>query len=270
MEWKHGPQHWMENGALYVTIPFTWNLPTIRYQLKYEPWSWDKVVIGGPAVRLLPDFLNGIENIEIKDHYPDVLQTVYPWVTRTTLGCPRSCGFCAVDLIEGEFRELDDWPDLPNIIDSNLLAASPGHIDRVFDRLEKHKRVDFSQGLDFRLITDHIAERLTRIKGPVRISFDRMEYADSWSASCELLNKHGIVKDRIRVYILLAYDTGPEDAWKRFIWARRYDVAVLPMWYHSLDQLVGNVITEEQKELGWTETARKDFHDECRKTGWDS
>ena len=270
MEWKHGPQHWMENDTLFLTIPFTWNLPEIRYKLKYEPWSWTKVVIGGPAVRLLPDFLNGIENIVIKDHYPNVLQTVYPEVTRTTWGCPRSCGFCAVNLIEGEFRELDDWPDQPNIIDSNLLAASQGHLDRVFDRLEKHQRVDFSQGLDFRFITDHIAERLARIKGPVRISFDRMEYADSWSASCELLNKHGIVKDRIRVYVLLAYDTGPEDAWKRFIWAKRYEVAILPMWYHSLDQLVGNVITEEQKELGWTETARKDFYEQCRKTGWDS
>ena len=258
--WPKRPVYWTENKTLYISVPFTWNLPEVRSKILQKSFFYNKVIVGGPAIQLLPNYLADIEYVEIRDYYPNVLQKINPLATRTTLGCVRKCKFCGIGQgkIEGEgFKELSDWPDLPIICDNNLLACSQVHFDKVMDRLEKWDVVDFNQGLDARLLTDYHAERLARLKKAIiRLALDSMRYAEKWESALEKLLKAGIPKSRIRTYALIAFDSDPTEAWNRCEWIEQHGVMALPMWFHELDALEWNAVTEKQRELGWNEKER--------------
>jgi len=135
-----GPTAWIgNNGTAYYSVPFTWNLPTLKKVFLNVDLYVDRIVVGGPAVRLMPRFFDDVPGVTVDlGDCPGVMQKVHHLATKTSTGCIRKCGFCAVTKIEGELKELDDWPDLPIITDNNLLATSEKHFDRVMDRLEKH------------------------------------------------------------------------------------------------------------------------------------
>ncbi|RLC88384.1 MAG: hypothetical protein DRJ03_03025 [Chloroflexi bacterium] len=130
-----------------VSIPFTWELPGVLCRLRQRSLWWDNAIVGGPAVELVPGFFDSLDYVEEGHNEPGVLQRVNPLATLTTVGCIRRCGFCAIGTgrIEGEYRELEDWPDLPMVTDNNLLAASKAHFDRVIDRLVVHGWADLTR-----------------------------------------------------------------------------------------------------------------------------
>jgi hypothetical protein len=253
--------------TLYVSVPFTWNMPAVKRLVCSKNMFWTHSVIGGPGAYLClhyyPDFLQGIPNVEVRDFYPGVLQRVNPQATRTTTGCIRQCRFCGIGMgiIEpGGFRPLDEWLDRPVLTDNNLLAAPLGHFDRVIDRLKKWEWCDFEQGLDPRLLTDYHAQRIAEIANPiVRLSLDSsdLHVQGTWVTAFEALRRAGITKHQIRSYVLIGFDTGPEEAWERCRWVENYGVKALPMWYHRLDTLKHNIVTQEQAALGWTDYERR-------------
>lgn len=248
---------WTKDRTLYLSIPFTWLLPkAIGLAAQRSMW-WDRVVVGGPAIALMPEYLSSVD-VEIGQSYPGILQRVNWQATKTTEGCPNSCPFCAVPRIEGQFRELDDWPDLPVLVDNNLLAASQAHLDRVFDKLERWGWADFNQGLDARRLDEYHAERLARIGKPViRLALDHPGMKDEWTAAYNLLRKYKIPKAAIRSYALVGFRSDPAEAWKRCQWIEGHGVKVLPMWFHELDALQSNAVTDRQRELGWDDYERR-------------
>ena len=259
--WPKGPTQWIDSRTLYISIPFTWNLPSVKSQISQSSFFWDKVVVGGPAVALIPDFFNDLEFVSVGSQgLPDVLQRINPLATKTTIGCPRRCAFCAVPYTEPAFQELDDWPDLPILIDNNLLASSQKHFDKVIDRLVKLGWADFNQGLDARLLTWYHAKRLSEIKKPlVRLALDScsMRQREAWTVALKMLLSAGIAKTNIRSYALIGFDSGPFEAWDRCQWIEGHGVKVLPMWFHPLDAMDHNRVTEDQEVLGWTDLERK-------------
>ena len=257
MEWPKKHVIWIKNRVLYMSIPFTWCLPDARAELMQMAYDWDSAVVGGPAVYLMPEYLSDLPYVEIKESFPGALQKVNPLATKTTTGCVRKCKFCAVPAMEGGLTELNDWPDLPIICDNNLLAASEKHLDKVFDRLEKHEWCDFNQGIDMRLLNEYHAERISKTKAMIRFSLDSQKHESIWDKSYELLRKFKVPKSRIRSYALIGFNSGPDEAWKRCKWVESHKIAVLPMWYHSLDQLEKNSVTEHQKNLGWNDYERR-------------
>ena len=216
-------------------------------------------VVGGPAVRLMPEYLTGIDGVKVDTgDMPGALQRVNPAATKTTTGCIRRCAFCAVPKLEGPLVELDDWPDLPIITDNNLLGASQPHFDRVIDRLAKHGRADFNEGLDSRLLTKYHAKRLSEIKKPtIRLALDSMQYSEKWSVALDLLLSAGIAKSNIRSYALIGFDSDPVESWARCEWIENNGPLALPMWFHELDQMKPNIVTEKQGELGWNDFERR-------------
>jgi hypothetical protein len=139
IHWPKGPTFWIKEQTLYASIPFTWNLMEIEREiLRGYSFLYDKIILGGPAVYLMPDFFKNYSIITVAPSHEGVLQMVNPFATRTTVGCPNKCSFCGVRKFEPTFKELTDWPDLPIICDNNLLAASQQHFDKVIDRLKKH------------------------------------------------------------------------------------------------------------------------------------
>lgn len=228
--------------------------------LRQKSMFWDKAIVGGPAVKLMPNYLKGIRDVTIGNKMDGVLQKINPYATRTTLGCPNKCKFCGIGegLIEaGEFKELNDWPDLPIICDNNLLASSDEHFKRVIDRLVNWGWADFNQGLDTRLLSSFHAKQIARIKRPIiRLALDNMAYADQWVKAYEKIREVGIAKSRIRSYVLIGFKDGPIKSWERCNFVESFGVMALPMWYHSLDSLHKHKVTEEQQNLGWTEEKR--------------
>jgi len=272
-DWPKKHTQWIKNRTLYISIPFTWNLPEVRSEILQCSIFWDRVIIGGPAVSLIPEYFNDLDFVLIgPPSYPGVLQRVNPMATKTTMGCIRKCKFCAVPKIESVyfkngFKQLDDWPDLPIICDNNLLAASKKHFDRVINRLLKHNiplykekghTVDFNQGLDSRLLSDHHAKRFTELKKPmIRLALDNISYKKQWLSALNKLIRAGVAKTNIRSYALIGFDSDPQEGWKRCEWIESNGIKVLPQWFHKLDALKKNIVTKEQVELGWTDNERK-------------
>lgn len=262
--WQDGVLTWDEGGTTCVSVVFTWHLPAVRRYA--EAMRHRPVRIGGPAVALMPQFLAGT-GAQIGGEFPGVLQRFNPFATRTSVGCIRQCEFCSVPIIEGlpvlqktgkRQAELQDWPDLPVIADNNLLANSVEHFDRVCDRLEKHEWCDFNQGTDARLVTEHHAERIARLKRPVvRLALDSMSYVDAWERALERLLRAGVKKRNIRSYCLAAWKHGPDEAWKVCEFIEGRGVLPLPQWFHDLNALEHNVVTEAQKSLGWNDYERR-------------
>lgn len=99
-----------------------------------------------------------------------------------TKGCPRGCNFCHVKNMQGEIAykvaDLSEfWSGQKNIVllDPNISACKEWR--EIFQELiESKATIDFSQGLDIRLMTDEKIEMLARIKTKgVHFAWDRYE-----------------------------------------------------------------------------------------------
>lgn len=124
---------------------------------------------------------------EVEHIYPDydlygITDTAYGFITR---GCPRQCSFCHVAAMQGTkahrvSRLSEFWNGQKNIVllDPNISACTEWK--EVFQELIDSKaNIDFSQGLDIRLMTDEKIEMLKHIKTKgVHFAWDRIEDKD--------------------------------------------------------------------------------------------
>lgn len=91
IEWPKQTFYWRENNTLCASTPFTWELPKVRMVVCQKQIfdQWEKVIVGGPAVQLMPDYFSDLEFVEIGQDCPGILQRINPQATRTTAGCPE-------------------------------------------------------------------------------------------------------------------------------------------------------------------------------------
>lgn len=121
-----------------------------------------QVIKGGTGYGYGPDLPDEIEH-SYPDYslYPQYSETAYGFLSR---GCPRGCGFCIVGGKEGRrSRKVADLSEFwrgqreIKLMDANLLAC-PDHEKLLLQLAKSRALVDFSQGLDIRLITrDNVA-----------------------------------------------------------------------------------------------------------------
>lgn len=123
---------------------------------------------------------------EIEHIFPDY--SLYPEQTKDTAfgfltrGCPRGCAFCVVKDKEGlcsrKVAELNEfWNGQPNIelLDPNLLACKEWE-ELLQQLIDSKAKVNFSQGLDIRMMTEKKAEMLSRIPiKAIHFAWDRYE-----------------------------------------------------------------------------------------------
>jgi hypothetical protein len=231
-KWRKGIAQWTVKDRLYLSIVFTWHLPEAR---DIATNSKKKVIVGGPAVKLLPDYLADVATIEQSTIFP-ALEFHNPMATFTSRGCDNNCDFCAVPQMEGPLRELTDWPVRPIICDNNLLGCSKGHFDRVIDRLKGLPFVDFNQGLEADLFTEHHASRMAELKRPMlRFAFDHVNEEGKVIDAIDRAHKAGL-KD-IGCYVLFNHRDTPDDTLYRLELLRSKGVLPNPMRYQPLDSL---------------------------------
>lgn len=252
--WPKTFVEWIDGDTAYLSVPFTWNLPAAYQRAAWLTASGYKVRAGGPAVSLMPERMSDVAQI---GGDVDALPRHNPDATFTSRGCIRRCPFCAVPRIEGDLRELDDWPVRPVICDNNLLACSRAHFDKVIDRLKPVSGVDFNQGLDARLLTTYHAGRLAEVDCIVRLAWDwnGSENGNAFMAAYEKLRRARVPKNRIRVYVLIGYKDTPEDALFRLRTCWNMGIKPNPMRYNPLDAMVRDGYVGEH----WTDDLLRQY-----------
>lgn len=127
-----------------------------------------QVVTGGTGYGTGGNLPDSIEH-SFPDYglYPQFPDTAYGFLSR---GCPRNCGFCIVSGKEGrksvQAADLSEfWHGQKEIklLDANLLAC-PDHEKLIRQLAESRAWVDFSQGLDVRLINPDNVALLNRVR----------------------------------------------------------------------------------------------------------
>ncbi len=131
--WLKKPVKWIIDDTLYISIVFTWDLPSVLFELQQRSFLWRNVVVGGPAVKLIPGFFKSLSYVTEEEHYRNAIKLHNKNATFTSRGCIRKCSFCAVPKIEGSLLELHSWPDGNIICDNNLLACSFEHFIKVIN-----------------------------------------------------------------------------------------------------------------------------------------
>lgn len=270
MKWAKSWITWRDEttGRLCLSVPFTWHLPSARAFCLAQPG--EAILAGGPAVSLMPDYLAECAEIHVgstEQFAVPPLSRANRYATRTTLGCPNACAFCGVRTIEGQYRELDDWIPQPIVCDSNLLAASDAHFNRVIDRLKMlgDVTIDFNQGLDAALLTQMRADRLAELDFRPRFAWDRAEDEGPVFAAIEMLENAGIrcrsgstrnIGDaRCSVYCLVGFDETAEEAQYRLETLRSQRIGTVAMRYQPLDALQRNAYCPPQ----WDQRLLLDF-----------
>ena len=187
-----------------------WWTPEGRYDLVYksrvftDTYSKDtitvtnagEVICGGTGYGPGPNLPDAVEHTR-PDYtiYPQFPDTAYGFLSR---GCCRACGFCIVSDKEGrhsvqvaDLAEFWDGQREIKLLDANLLAC-PDHPALLAQLAESRAYVDFTQGLDCRLLTEDNIAAINRIRlKDIHFAWDSME-------------ETGAVLEKLRLYAALA------------------------------------------------------------------
>lgn len=237
--WHKGIVEWQDASKYYLSIVFTWHLP-----LAYQKCIWYgklgyEVVVGGVAVKLMPDYLSSVAKIE--NEYENIISKHNQYATFTTRGCPNKCKFCAVPAIEGDFIELDTWEVKPIVCDNNFLASSRKHFDKVVDSLKFLKHIDFNQGLDARLLNNYHIDRLRELNiDTLRFSWDNINQEKYVFEAINRVIKSGIPKSKLTVYCLVNFNDTYDDARYRCEKLKSLGIMTFVMRYQPLNTLKKN------------------------------
>ena len=153
---------------------------------------------------------------EIDEMFPDY--SLYPdcdyaigYITR---GCPNNCRWCVVPRKEGAIKPYRTWqqlvrPDTDKLVlmDNNILACEYG-INQLASLIGSGYRIDLNQGMDARLVTDDIAQILSKLKWIkyLRFSCDTTAQIEYIQKTAEMLGKRGIKPYRLFIYLLVTED----------------------------------------------------------------
>ena len=235
MTWGDGMVEWIEGNTAYISSVFSWNLDRAYMRCVYWKSAGYHVKAGGSTVTMNPDVFREFDLTGTVDalshHNPDAVFT--------SRGCIRRCGFCMVPTLEGSIRELDQWDDKPVICDNNLLATSQDHFDRVIDRLLEAglSGIDFNQGLDARILSDHHARQLSRLPKDtvIRLAWDAVKTEALYMGAVNRLVEAGIRRTQLRTFVLIGYKDTPEDALYRLEKLRSQKILANPMRYQPIN-----------------------------------
>ena len=181
-----------------------------------------EIVAGGSGYSLTTTLPDEIEQIK-----PDY--DLYPAITYslgfTTRGCIRKCPFCIVPMKEGRFRRAqhirewhDDRFDSVICLDNNVYADKTWFFENTEFVLEQGLRYNAIQGMDIRILDEEIAGRLADLKwsGRLHFAFDRLSDEPAVRQGIQTLQGAGInTRHDVRFYVLVGFDSSPEEDYRR-------------------------------------------------------
>ena len=227
---------------VYMSCVFSWH----KHRAQALNRVYPNAIIGGSGWDLYASL-----PIEIEQMKPDyALYDISYGMGYTSRGCIRKCDVCVVPRKEGTIRSIGTISDLVNprtdfviLLDNNFLA-SPDCLDRIQEIEDLKLIVNFSQGLDIRLVNDENAARLARIRftnlhrtrSTLYFAFDHVGIEGHVREGVATLIKHGIKPWQIAFYILCGYNSSFEEDVYRVNLLRGLGVAPFVMVYNKGDR----------------------------------
>ena len=224
-----------------------WDRPDTIYASKVFDFTPDyeyypdnvELIFGGSGYGLdtyLPE--------EIENTCPDY--SLYPQhgyaLGFTTRGCIRNCPFCIVPQKEGKIKAVADiydfWrgQEIICLLDNNLMALPP-HFDLVHKQIIKEGLILAEHGMDVRLVAPDMAKLLSKIKPKSQFHFawDRMRDEEAVKGGIRILVDNGVPEYRLIFYVLIGFDTTPEEDLYRveFLRSLKVDPFVMPYDKHD-------------------------------------
>lgn len=201
-----------------------WAIPMLQYDKVYVSKIFDDspdietypladvIEKGGRAFDKQKKLPNHIESL-----YPDyglynISNTAYGYLTR---GCPWACDFCDVVNIEGrishkvaDLRQFWNGQKEVKLLDPNTLASKDG-IELLDQLVESQAWIDFTQGVDIKLINDDVIDRMKKIKiKMLHFAWDGEKHADLIQRNLEYFKKAtNIDMRKARVYVLTNFNS---------------------------------------------------------------
>lgn len=158
VEWAGSLEHY---DKVYMAKVFTFTNDDL------QAYQTEKFIKGGTGYDLASKLPEDIERC-----YPDyelygIKDTAYGYLTR---GCPRQCSFCIVGQKEGtNSYKVADLPQFWSeqryikLLDPNIIAC-PDWENLLGQLADSGAWVDFTQGIDIRLMTDEKAAAINKVK----------------------------------------------------------------------------------------------------------
>lgn len=162
----------------------------------------------------------------------------------TTRGCVRRCSFCIVPEKEGDLRVVSDLYGIWNgsrelmLLDNNLTAAPMKHFELICKQaIKEGVRLDFSQGLDIRLVNEQHASWLARVKTTkqIRFAWDNVGIESAVRRGLDILAGAGIKPHRLMFYVLIGFDTTEAEDLYRILTLDGLGVDPFVMPYNTKD-----------------------------------
>jgi hypothetical protein len=200
-----------------------WAIPMLKYDIVYQSKVFDfspdentciqceQLIKGGTGYDLDNKLTQDIESI-----YPDYSlygeKKAYGFLTR---GCPRNCPFCIVGKKEGlksvqvaDLRQFWNGQQEVVLLDPNMLAC-PERLELLRQLVDSKAWIDFTQGLDIRLMTDDAVELIKQIRVKMlHFAWDREKDSDIIIRNLIAFKKAtNIDMRKARVYVLTNYET---------------------------------------------------------------
>jgi len=204
VEW-YDPMFSLEMDRVYIAKVFDWT-PDFQFEIRAK-----EVIRGGIGYGL--DFDNPLPR-EIEHMYPDYslygVDKAYGFLSR---GCPRNCSFCNVSQHQGlQSRKVANLSEFWNgqkevvLLDPNILACKDWK-ELIQQLVDSKAKVDFSQGLDIRLMTKEKAEMINQLRvKTIHFAWDSYDER-TYDKLKEFRNVLRFKSRQLSVYVLVNYDT---------------------------------------------------------------
>lgn len=186
------------------------------------------------------------------DIIPEVKNTAYGFLTR---GCPRGCKYCHVGCKEGrksyKVADLDTfWRGQKNIVllDPNITACKDWN--QLFQQLiDSNAWIDFSQGLDIRLMNKEKIKMLRQMKiKQVHFAWDRYEDKKEIVPKFKEFKEFtGWDKHKLPVYVLINFNTTIEQDLDRIYTLRDLGYWPYIMVYNKENTKPGDTVRRMQR-----------------------
>jgi hypothetical protein len=199
---------------VHISVAFTWDVPKAEWLAK----QWQHVApvkIGGPAFyQPSGEFIPGLY---VKQGY-----------VITSRGCPNRCWFCSVWKREPKLIELPVHNG-NNLLDDNILACSDAHILKVFEMLKHQCGVEFTGGLEAKILKPWHVKALKEIKPrQMFFAYDTPDDYEPLGDAALMLTNAGFNRNQMRCYVLIGYQRDTiEQAESRL--RQAYALGYLPM-----------------------------------------
>lgn len=263
---------------VYVTSLYTWAWKPVWEAVQFYKSLFPKVEVwlGGVYASLMPTHAakSGADHIyvgifeEAEDLMPayDLIPEWDGSLIFSSRGCNNKCLYCAVWRMEGKLNSCKRsirhliYPKHSRIIlwDNNILQSP--YWEDIFNEIiwfckVRGMSVDFNQGLDARLITKDVIEKLAKMKLLcVRLAYDHDNMNPYVEEAIKMLSEKGIRRRSIFVYILYNFDDDPESFFRRVRNVLEWGAVVYPMRFEPLNALerwkhVGSKWTKKKLEV---------------------